>query len=101
VDYLEMTTVTEIGGSIILSYNLQVDDGAADFQDIHGVESDSLQLSGLVDTQEGITYGFRYRVRNLYGWSGFSPITYILAADVPSQPPKPTFIHASDNSITL
>jgi len=54
-----------------------------------------------VPTDIGVTYGFRYRVRNVYGWSEFSPITYILAADVPEQPPRPTFVEASDNSIKI
>ena len=48
-----------------------------------------------------MTYGFRYRVKNVYGWSEFSPITYILAADPPSRPPKPTFVSATDNSIAI
>ena len=40
-------------------------------------------------------------MKNVYGWSSFSPITYILAARVPDAPPRPTFISATDNSITL
>jgi hypothetical protein len=49
----------------------------------------------------GITFGFRYRVKNLYGWSAFSPVSYILAASVPITPAKPTFVSATDNSISL
>jgi hypothetical protein len=49
----------------------------------------------------GVTYGFRYRVRNTYGWSDFSPITYILAADAPMTPNKPQFLSATDNSISI
>jgi len=37
----------------------------------------------------------------MYGWSEFSPITYILAADTPSTPPKPSFVSATDNSISI
>jgi hypothetical protein len=37
----------------------------------------------------------------VYGWSEFSPITYILAADVPSKPSKPSFVSATDNSISI
>jgi hypothetical protein len=48
-----------------------------------------------------VIYGFRYRVKNVYGWSDFSPITYILAADPPSTPPRPTFVSATDNSISI
>lgn len=48
--YPELLTSIEIGGSTILSYNLQVDDGAAEFTDVHGVEQDFLGLSGVVQT---------------------------------------------------
>jgi hypothetical protein len=76
-----------------------MDDGAGNFTDIHGVNSDTLALSALVSARKGITYGFRYRAKNIYGWSGFSPIAYILAASLPSTPSRPSFVSASDNSI--
>ena len=38
VTYPELTDLADIGGSTILSYNLQVDDGAADFVDVHGYD---------------------------------------------------------------
>jgi len=60
-----------------------------------------LGLDALVKAKKGVTYGFRYRALNLYGWSAFSPTTFILAAAVPAAPPRPAFISASDNSITL
>lgn len=37
----------------------------------------------------------------MYGWSEFSPIAYVLAADVPTTPLKPTFVSATDNSISI
>jgi hypothetical protein len=49
----------------------------------------------------GVTYGFRYRVKNIYGWSDFSPVTNILAADLPNTPEKPEFVSATDNSISI
>lgn len=85
VEYAELTTDIEIGGDTILSYNLQMDDGAGSFYDIHGFETDVLDLKALVNAQQGITYGFKYRAKNLYGWSQFSPVTYILAAGIPSE----------------
>lgn len=58
-------------------------------------------MSATVEATKGITYAFRYRAKNIYGWGDFSPLTFILAADPPSQPSKPSFIQATDNSITI
>jgi hypothetical protein len=41
-------------------------------------------VSATVNATKGITYAFRYRAKNIYGWGNFSPITFILAADPPS-----------------
>ena len=65
--------------------------------------SDSLQLvftlsQGVV---KGLTYRFKYRVRNQLGGSDFSDITYILAANAPSKPPAPTVVATSDTQIDL
>ena len=35
------------------------------------------------------------------GWSDYSPITYIKAATGPVRPPAPTFVTATENSITI
>jgi len=101
VTYPELESATERGGTTILSYNLQMDDGAGTFHDIHGFDSDVLDLFALVEADEGVTYSFRYRAKNLYGWSAFSPVTKVLAAGLPSAPSKPSFISATDNSISL
>jgi hypothetical protein len=37
----------------------------------------------------GRIYRFRYRVRNVNGWSPFSNVGYISAFSVPSTPPAP------------
>jgi hypothetical protein len=65
------------------------------------MESDSLALSALVSARMGISYGFKYRAKNLFGWSAFSPVSFILAANVPVTPEKPSFISATNNSITI
>ena len=36
------------------------------------------------DIQKGKTYSFRYRVYNVNGWSVFSDVLAVVAADVPS-----------------
>lgn len=46
-------------------------------------------------------YRYRYRSKNINGWSDFSPIQYIRAATVPVRPPAPTFVTATASSITL
>jgi hypothetical protein len=80
---------------------LQIDDGAGNFTDVFGLQKDTLALSASVKVKKGITYAFRYRAKNIYGWGDFSPLTFILAADKPSQPAKPTFVSATDNSLSV
>ena len=79
-----------------MSYNLQMDQSDTEFTDIFGQDEtiSVLSISALVSDpiiEQGITYGFRYRARNIYGWGEWSPTTFILAASVPSTPPIPTF----------
>ena len=74
------------------------------FVDIYGQDDMINVLSttaSVSDLTEGTIYGFRYRARNIYGWGSWSPITYILAASVPNQPPAVDFTSATDNSISL
>lgn len=92
LQYNALVTDVETGGSTILSYNLQMDDGAGLFHDVYGVETNTLSLQARVNATKGVKYAFRYRAKNVYGWSGFSPVTYILAAASPSKPPRPHFI---------
>ena len=49
----------------------------------------------------GEYFSFRYRVQNTNGWSGYSPISYIQAAAVPSAPDAPSFSQVSDTNVTL
>lgn len=49
-----------------------MDDGSGDFSDIHGFASDTLALDATVPAEMGKTYSFRYRIKNIYGWSDFS-----------------------------
>ena len=77
------------GGSGIVSYELQMDDGlGGDFQSIIGFDSDSLLTTYTINTGivKGRDYRFRYRAKNLIGWGSFSPEREVLAATVP-QPP--------------
>ena len=104
VDFAALSLESETGGSTILSYNLQIDESDGVFEDLFGATADVLITTELVTEPkivQGATYGFRYRARNIYGWGDWSPTTHILAARVPDAPPKPAFISATANSISL
>jgi len=90
--------MTYNGGSSILSYSLEVDDGYGDdFTPLFGDIVDSMTLSYVFSRNitKGQTYRARYRVRNAVGWSGYSPIGYLIAASVPNAPPAPQFVSAT------
>jgi hypothetical protein len=38
---------------------------------------------------------------NIIGWSDYSPIAYILAANVPAPPPKPTYKNSTSTNISI
>lgn len=52
--------------------------------------------TGLVKSK---TYGLRYRSRNEYGWSGYSPVAFLLVATEPGQSTKPTLVAADNDNI--
>lgn len=96
------------GGSAILSYNLQMADAyQGQFEDVVGGQ-DSAQnvLKTIYDLQDeaiqkGTSYSFRYRVLNVRGWSEFSDVTIVEAADVPTQPEIPLLVAYSSTAIEL
>jgi hypothetical protein len=55
-------------------------------------------VSGLTKARE---YGFRYRALNEYGWSDYSPVSYLLMAVEPSKAEKPVFISATQTTLTV
>ena len=52
---------------------------------------------------EGGLYRFRFRARNVNGWSAWSPIAYIKAANAPARPgpPKLNSVDATAISVSL
>lgn len=50
---------------------------------------------------KGNTYGLRYRARNQYGWSGYSPVEFLLVATEPGESARPTFVSADDDNISI
>lgn len=93
------------GGSDILSYSMEYNDGnSSDFSVLYGVEVDTLLLSYTLDkVVAGKTYRFRYRSRNAVGWSAYSKVGYITAMSAPSAPSPPQFVQyqESTNNIEL
>ena len=78
VQWTAITTSPQDGGSTILSYNLQWDSGTngATWTDLIGNAPPSLSTSMTVTTNVtvGITYQFRVRAYNQYGWGVFSSV---------------------------
>ena len=93
------------GGSPILSYSLEVDDGqGGSFRAMYGNITDSLSTFYLLKEPEmrGRVYRARYRVKNVVGWSGFSPVRQTRAASRPEAPPAaPKLTAATGTSISL
>jgi len=48
-----------------------------------------------------LTYRFRYRAKNVNGWGGYSPISYVEAATIPEPPQTPTYVSSSATEITV
>lgn len=93
VDWTEIASPNN-GHHEILSYSLEIDDGAGgDFTVLTATDANPvyLKLSYTVydGIQEGVDYRFRYRGRNAVGWGAYSPVSYIRAATVPLKPVAP------------
>lgn len=89
VDWTLLITDTQIGGSPILSYELDWDAGQNQniWQDLVGYQAAYLGNTHTeLNVVAGITYVFRVRAQNVHGWSDWSiPYTEILAASVPAK----------------
>ena len=76
-----------------------------DFASLIGGEGSENSLETSYTIAYGITVGniyrFRFRSRNVNGWSEFSEIMYIRAATVPERPTAPTFLGATSSSISV
>ena len=53
------------------------------------------------DIVKGVAYRFRYRARNIVGWSEYSPIASLSASTVPTAPSRPTYVSSTDDQIVL
>jgi hypothetical protein len=74
--------VIDDGGSEILSYSLEIDDGqGGNFNALYGDIEDTLTLAIVYkNVTRGKEYRVRYKARNAVGWSAYSPTGYLLAA---------------------
>ena len=103
VDYAPLAT-SQNGGSAVLSYELQVDNGmGGDFTSLIGFESASLETSFTLEENvtSGSIFRFRYRCKNVNGWSEYSPISHVKAATSPERPPRPQFVTADASSLQI
>ena len=83
-----------------------MDDGAGGtFVEVVGFTEkytlNSLLITSNIDS--GSTYRLKYRAKNIHGWGGFSEVTYILAATVPSAPvgEPQTQVLADETDVTI
>jgi len=78
------------------------DDGeGGDFVSLYS--TNNVLATSFIDTNvdKGTTYRYKYRGRNINGWSDFSDIGHLIAADVPSQPEIPTLTSVTTDTIVL
>jgi hypothetical protein len=91
--YWSPLTTPQDGGSSVLSYHLQYDNGTAatTWLDVVGLAPDSVATTIIVSSQivSGSIYGFRVRARNIFGWGPYSLVTEIKAAREPGIPLAP------------
>ena len=98
------TTPSFNGNCPILSYSLEIDDGlGGNYTKLIGYTSNSLITSYTISSGiiKGREYKLRYRVKNNAGWSDYSSIGFVLAANVPSIPPKPIFSYFNSDTLYL
>jgi len=93
----QMVSPTETGGSPIISYSLEWDDASGQlfFTPLFGDVENNIQLlytkTGLT---AGVAYSFKYRVRNIYGWSTYSAVKTQISARVPDAPAAPVTVNS-------
>jgi hypothetical protein len=81
--------LSQNGQSEVLSYSLEIDDGTGgDFTPVVGEQTHYLKheytiTQGVV---KGTLYRLRFRALNAIGWSSYSPVAYVRAANIPDAP---------------
>ncbi len=92
-------TLFQTGGSDLTSYNLEWNTGAGTvFYELIGETADNIDrvfTKNLLSS--GNLYSFRYRIKNIYGFSDYSPIADIFCAKAPAQVTTPTLTYVDKN----
>lgn len=92
-------TDADNGGSPILNYEIQFDDGKrGKFHSVFQLTPLFVLSNNIVSGNE---YRFRYRALNFNGWGPLSEISYFTAANRPDAPPPPIFVASSATAISL
>lgn len=89
-----------MGGGVIDSYELDIDNGAGgSFTEVVGFTTIYTLNSVIITTNiaSGLHYNFRYRVHNAQGWGNYSQNGTILAATVPYAPSMPNTLVIGTN----
>jgi hypothetical protein len=69
---------------------------------VYGDQVDTMILAFTYrQVERGVVYRARYRVRNVIGWSAYSPIGYLLAARVPGIAEAPAYHSATESTISV
>ena len=93
------------GGSPIISYELAMDDGmTGNFTSLVGYEPNSLLKVFTIENDlviKGRNHRFRYRAKNVVGWSDWSDDAFVLAARVPYQSDRPQFSAFADGVLSI
>ena len=78
----------QAGGAQITSYNLEYNQGlGSDYFEVTGETQEQLLTQITVSTTPGLTYSFRYRLKNIFGFSQhYSPPVEIKSATAPDAP---------------
>ena len=70
-------SILETGGSEIISFSLEWDGGLQGntFTSLVGESTNNIQVSYVKDQlTAGVVYNFRYRAKNIFGWSPYSQV---------------------------
>jgi hypothetical protein len=78
----------QAGGSLVTSYVLEYNRGSGSvFFEVTGFTVEQLERTIIVQGTPGVTYTFRYTIKNILGFSiGYSPETVIKCAKAPAAP---------------
>ena len=87
--YWSALTAPENGDSEVLTYNVQWDQGTGEFVELVGESSSWLGLAHIedgLDDFEGLSFEFKIRARNKWGWGAYSATKSVVCATVPARP---------------